>query len=70
MSAVAEIAPLLTVAEVAAVLRVTPDTVYAKVEKGELAAVRLGRGPRGPIRVSVDELKRYLTDGQEERTEA
>jgi excisionase family DNA binding protein len=54
---------LLTVAEPAEVLRLAPATVYDKVEAGELGAVRLGRGPKPRIRITADELRRYVTEG-------
>lgn len=46
----------LTVAEVAAVMRVSKMTVYRLVHNGELAAVRVGRS----FRVKEDEVDRYL----------
>ena len=54
---------LLTVPETAEPLRLSPGTVYEKVETGELAAVRLGSGPRARIRIDADELRRYVRDG-------
>ena len=60
--AVADIT-LLTVPEAANLLRLSPATVYDKVEAGELAAVRLGHGPRPRIRIEADELRRYVREG-------
>jgi excisionase family DNA binding protein len=51
---------LLTVPEVAAVLRKSKWGVYRAIAKGEVPAVRLTDGPRGPLRVPEDELVRYL----------
>lgn len=51
---------LLTVAEVAAHLRVAAGTVYAMIAAGRLAAIRVGVG-RGHLRVSAPELTDYLT---------
>ncbi len=56
---------LLTVPEAAELLRLHPQTVYEKVQAGELAAVRLGRGPNARIRIPADVLKRYATEGPE-----
>lgn len=47
---------LLTVAEVADLLRVSSMTVYRLIRNGELPAVRVGRS----YRVSEDDLQSYL----------
>jgi excisionase family DNA binding protein len=49
---------LLTIPEVARLLRVHRDTVYRKIQRGELLAVRLG--PTGSLRVDQTELELYL----------
>jgi excisionase family DNA binding protein len=64
-TAVAEIT-LMTVPEAAEFLRLSPSIVYEKVDAGELAAVRLGRGPKARIRITGDELGRYMTEGAAE----
>ncbi len=46
----------LTVAEVAAVMRVSKMTVYRLVHSGELASVRVGRSFRVPERAVNDYL--------------
>ena len=46
----------LTVAEVAALMRVSKMTVYRLVHNGELPAVRVGRS----FRVSEDDVDEYL----------
>ncbi len=46
----------LTVAEVAAVMRVSKMTVYRLVHNGDLPAVRVGRS----FRVSEDDVNEYL----------
>ena len=51
---------LLTVEETAELLRLSTASVYRRVEEGELRAVRLGAGLRAPIRISSEELHRYL----------
>jgi excisionase family DNA binding protein len=51
---------LLTVGEVAERLKVSRWSVYRRVEAGELPAVRLGSGPRAPIRVDERELEAWL----------
>ena len=47
----------LTVAEVAAAMRVSTMTVYRLIKTGELAAVRVGHN----YRIREDDLERYLT---------
>lgn len=47
----------LTVAEVAAVMRVSKMTVYRMVHAGELPAVRVGRSFRVPEQAVQDYLK-------------
>ena len=49
----------LTVAEVAAVLRLSKMTVYRMVHSGELPATRIGRG----FRVRAEVLREYLASG-------
>jgi excisionase family DNA binding protein len=49
---------LLTVAEVAAELRLTRESVYRRIQSGALAAVRVG--VHGPLRVPVDALEEHL----------
>jgi excisionase family DNA binding protein len=47
-----------TVDEAARVLRQSRPTMYRKIERGELRAVRLGEN--GPLRISVDALREHL----------
>jgi excisionase family DNA binding protein len=47
---------LLTVGEVAAMMRVSTMTVYRLIKSGELGAIRIGRGYRIPQR----DVERYL----------
>jgi excisionase family DNA binding protein len=56
MSSLSEIR-FLTVAEVAAVMRVSKMTVYRLVHSGELASVQVGRSFRIPERAVHDYLK-------------
>jgi excisionase family DNA binding protein len=51
--------PLLTVAEVAEVLRVSNMTVYRLIKGGELAALRVGKN----YRIREDELEAFLAAG-------
>ncbi|MCH1865135.1 helix-turn-helix domain-containing protein [Nocardioides sp. CFH 31398] len=51
-------AKFLTVAEVAAVMRVSKMTVYRLVHNGDLPAVRVGRS----FRVLEDDVNRYLRE--------
>ncbi len=52
----------LTVAEVAAMMRVSKMTVYRLVHGGELSAVRVGRSFRVPERAVQDYLRDAYTD--------
>jgi excisionase family DNA binding protein len=52
----------LTVAEVAAVMRVSKMTVYRLVHAGDLAAVRVGRSFRVPERAVHDYLQGAFTE--------
>jgi excisionase family DNA binding protein len=49
---------LLTVAEVAAALRVSTMTVYRLINAGDMPAARIGRS----FRVRTEDLDRYLAD--------
>ena len=54
-----QLAPVLTVDEVAALLRVNRKTVYDAIKRGQIPGVRrIG----GTIRVSRDALLRWLAD--------
>jgi excisionase family DNA binding protein len=59
---------MLTVAEVADVLRVSPSLVYQLVDSGKLPCHRLGKG-RGTIRIRLDDLNAYLASCRHEATE-
>lgn len=50
---------LLTVDQVAARLQVSKWSVYRRVQEG-LPAVKLGTGPRAPIRIDERELEQWL----------
>ncbi|MBA3250806.1 MAG: helix-turn-helix domain-containing protein [Geodermatophilaceae bacterium] len=52
----------LTVAEVAALMRVSKMTVYRLVHSGELSAVRVGRSFRVPEKAVHDYLHDAYTD--------
>jgi excisionase family DNA binding protein len=56
----AEPQTLLTVAEVAERLRVSPWSVYRRVASGELRALRIGTSARGPLRFEPSALRALL----------
>jgi excisionase family DNA binding protein len=60
---------LLKVDQVAERLQVSPWSVYRLVARGDLPAVKLGTGPRVPIRVDADELQQFVY-GQGQRVSA
>jgi len=51
---------LLTVRETAEVLRQSEWSVRQKIGRGEIPAVRVGVGPKAPLRVLRSELERWL----------
>jgi excisionase family DNA binding protein len=51
---------LLTVGEVALRLRQSPRSVREKINAGEIPAVKIGSGPKAPIRVDAGELEAWL----------
>ena len=59
MNATATQPRLLTVDEVAERLGVHRITVYRRIARGDIPAVRLG-GHGAPLRVDADELERWL----------
>lgn len=50
--------PLLTVGEVAQIMRVSNMTVYRLIKSGQLAAIRVGKN----YRIRRKDVERYLTD--------
>ena len=50
-------APFVTVAELAAYVRLTRRTIYREIESGELRVRRFGL--RGTIRIPIEEAQRY-----------
>jgi excisionase family DNA binding protein len=55
---------LLTVKEVARLLRLSELTVYKRIHRGQIPAVRVGGDDRAPLRVPRDELYAMLTENQ------
>ena len=51
---------LLTVRETAELLRQSEWSVRAKARNGEIPSVRVGVGPRAPIRIDADELAAWI----------
>jgi excisionase family DNA binding protein len=58
---------LLTVAEVAEKLNVSPSLVYQMVETGKLPFLRIGNG-RGAIRFQGEDIQAYLDSCRVEKT--
>ena len=50
--------PLLTVGEVASLMRVSNMTVYRLIKSGQLAAIRVGKN----YRIRRNDIDRYLTE--------
>ena len=55
---------LLTIGEVALLLRQSPRSVRDKINAGQLPAVRIGTGPRAPLRVDRAEIEAWLERGR------
>jgi excisionase family DNA binding protein len=53
-----------TVKEMAAILKVSTDTIYAAIDRGELPALRMGRGKGGAIRVRKDAFEKWLEQNE------
>jgi hypothetical protein len=51
---------LLTIRETADALRQSPCSIRRKVKAGDLAAFRIGTGPRAPLRIAEAEIYRFL----------
>ncbi|MPZ69637.1 MAG: helix-turn-helix domain-containing protein [Actinobacteria bacterium] len=51
-------APLLTVGEVAGIMRVSNMTVYRLIKSGQLPAIRVGKN----YRIRRGDIERYLND--------
>jgi excisionase family DNA binding protein len=51
---------LLTVDEAAELLRVSKWSVYRRIYDGSIPALKLGSGPRAPIRIDESELESWL----------
>ena len=51
---------LLTVREVALTLRQSERTVRDKIASGDIAAVRIGSGPRAPIRIPSSAFEAFI----------
>jgi excisionase family DNA binding protein len=52
--------PLLRVEYAAQLLGLQPITVRRRIRAGELASVRLGSGPKAPVRVATSDLAAYV----------
>jgi len=50
----------MTVAQVAQRLQVSGDYVRKLIRKGFLQSVKLPGGPRGPVRINVDSLNKFI----------
>jgi excisionase family DNA binding protein len=57
------------VKEAAAALRLSPQTIRARVRDGTLRAARIGRAPNAPLRIPAPELDRVLGSEPQEADE-
>lgn len=54
---------LLKVDDVARALNIAKPTAYKLMSDGHLKTVRVGKGPRGSVRVHPEELERFQREG-------
>ncbi len=59
------IAALLTISEMAEILRESTKTIRRKVDAGKYECIRLGKGPRAPMRFTQAQARK-LTGGREQ----
>jgi excisionase family DNA binding protein len=52
----------MTVAQVARALAVAPKTIRRRISSGELPAVRLGHGPKAPVRIDRADVQEMLVE--------
>jgi excisionase family DNA binding protein len=55
-------ARLMRPRDVAAVLDQSLASVYRKLERGTIPSIRIGDGPRAPIRIPVAEFEAWLAE--------
>jgi excisionase family DNA binding protein len=53
---------LLTVKQAAFLVGMSPVSMYRRIDSGALPAIRLGSGPKAPIRISSADLAAYLAE--------
>lgn len=51
---------LLTAKQVAAMVAVHPNLVYLALSDGELQGRRVGRGPKAPWRIRIEDVENWL----------
>jgi excisionase family DNA binding protein len=68
VEATSELPGLMTVDEVAALLRCSGETVRRRIRDGEIPARRLGSAAHAPIRISRSELEAWLRPDHQENT--
>ena len=59
-----ELQPYWTIPEVAALLNVSPATIWRMLQKGEISAIRLSKGI---TRITSEELERFIDKAQGNR---
>jgi Helix-turn-helix domain len=51
---------LLTVAELAHKLKLSPSRILEKARHGQIPRIKLGRGPKAPVRFDLEEVLKAL----------
>jgi excisionase family DNA binding protein len=53
---------LLSVKEAAYLVGMSNVSLYRRIDSGALPAIRLGSGPKAPIRISSADLAKYMSE--------
>lgn len=52
----------LTTKDIAKILQIMPRTVINMIKRGELRAVKIGKGPRAEYRIYEKEIDRFMAE--------
>ena len=54
---------LVNVADASKMLAISTQSVYRLIKQGVLPHVRMGRGPRAPVRLPLNALREWIAEG-------
>lgn len=52
-----------TIEELSKILQLSAETVRRSIRDGKIKAIRLGSGPKAPIRITKEEVDKILSEG-------